>query len=818
MDVGSVARDVYGAHRLLRRQRTFAAAVLLTLGLSIGLSTAVFSIVYGVLLRPLPYKNPERLVRLSEYHPGGAPALSRHVMSNFTFEEWRRSSRTLDALAAYGERAYVLTGLGGAERVRATAVSSSMFEVLRVVPATGRFFEPAEELEGADAVAVLAHEFWQQRFGARRDAVGRTMTLDGRPYTIVGVAPRLFSFPDRGRQLYTPFVVPREPETTLERRQMRVLLAIGRLAPGMTPAQARAEGTATARGTGPRPINADVVFGEGRPVTARVEPITEEMIAGIRPAMNLLALGALLLLLITGTNVANLFLSHGLARERELGIRAAIGASSRRLSRQLLTESLTLALAGGALGVLIAGGLVALLPSMAPRDFPRLDDVGLDWRALGFAVVVSLLAGLLSNLAPVLRSLPSRLAGSLREGAGATSSVRSGRLRRGLLVIEVALAVTLVVGSTLLARSFVELVAMDTGFDAANILTGRITLPGGEELTSQWEQLTTAVIPRIAALPGVEAVGAANMSPLEPSTQVTAFRLSGDRPEPVIARALGYVVTPGFAEALRLRLREGRLLSSSDTRASVQAMVVSEEFVDVYMNDGRPVLGRRYKRLLGGDLETEIVGVVGSTLKDGVMEPAQPEFYVALGRHGLVTPGPQMNLVIRTADDPRRVAAAVREVVHSSDRNAAVHNFTRLADEQSASVGQPRFVTLVLGTFTALALALASVGLYSMLTYSASRRRREFAIRAVLGATRTELLVLMILEGLAVTLIGGVLGLAVAIPMAQFMQGLLFGVQPLDAVSLLSGPTVLLGVAFIACLEPARYVAAIDPIEALRSE
>ena len=817
--VQDTVQDVHGTARLLQRHRAFAATVLVTLSLSIGISTVVFSVVDDVLTRPLPYKDPRPLVRLSEYHPGGTPALSRQILSNFTFEEWRRSPRTLESVAAYREREYVVTGRGNAEQVRGTEVSPSLFTVLLVTPAVGRFFEPAEELEGSDAVVVLSHAFWQQRFGANAAAIGRTLTLSGRAHTIVGVAPLGFSFPDQGRQLFTPFVVPRLPETIAERRQLLPLLAVGRLAPGVTTSQAEAEGTAIARGTGPQPLNADVVFGEGGPVTARVEPMIEEIIAGVRPLLTLLAVSAILVLLITCANVANLFLSHGLARERELTLRAAIGASPNRLSRQLLTESVTLALIGGALGVMVAGGLLALLPTLAPRDFPRLDDVRLDWRTLGFAFAVSMVAGVLSNVVSALRATRLNLAASLREGPGGVSaSAQSGRIRRGLLGLEVAMAVTLVIGSVLVARSFLHLVTIDTGFTAAKVLTGRISLPGEENLTARWEQLAAAVLPRVQALPGVVAVGVANMSPFEPHTQIVGFGLSGDRPEPIIARALAYVISPGIAEALGLRLREGRWLVSSDTHATVQALVVSEELVNVYLNDGRPVVGRRYTGLLAPGLETEIVGVVASTLKDGVVEPAQPEFYVLLGQQGRVPVGPQMNLVIRTSDEPNGLAEPVREILRAYDPTAAVHTFTRLVDEQAASVAEPRFATVVLGAFTALALTLTSVGLYGMLTYSASRRRREFAVRVVHGANRTDLLVLMLREVFAVTLVGMAVGLTVTVALTPLMRGLLFGVQSLDAVSLLSGPTLLLVVTLVACLGPVRSVTSIHPAEVLRGE
>jgi putative ABC transport system permease protein len=808
-------QDAVYAVRSFARAPGFTIVALLTLALAIGVNTAIFSLVYGVLLRPLPFGGGQRIVRLAEYHPGATATRRDAMLTNVAFEAWRRDRRALDALAGYAERAYDVTGAGDAERVRAAAVSPELFRMLEVTPAAGRFFDPADARAGADAVVVLGFGYWQQRFGGRTDAIGRTISLDGEPRTIVGVAPAGFSFPDRDRRLFTPFVVPRT-RNDAGAPQVRVVTAIGRLAPGASLARVEAEGTSIVRALGPS-VAADILFGRGGPPAVRARSMIDEATATVRPMMVLLAAGVVLVLLAGCANVANLFLFRSAGRARELAVRAAIGAGRARLVQQLLTESLLVAAAGGVVGTLVGWRLIVSWPALAPRTVPRLDQVRLDGTALAFAVLATLAAGLLAGVAPALQSAPSNLVAALRDGPGA-SAARATKLRRALLVLETALAVVLLVGSALLVRSFMRVLARDPGFDASHVLTGRVSPQGDPTNVVRWQQLARGIVERVRALPGVESAGAASMAPLGDSTFNIGFRLSGDRPEPVVARARGYVVTPGYAEALRLRVIEGRTISDADVSATTEAMVVNEQFARMYLNDGRPILGRRYPHLLDPTLTAEIVGVVGNVLKNGLLDVPEPEIFVALGNHGLLVVGREINLVVRAKSEPAELTASLRSIVRDLDRDAPLHNANVLAAELTATAGETRFATMMVAAFATLSLSLAAIGLYGLLSYDVSRRWRELGVRAALGATRRRLIALVVAEGMSLTAAGLVVGLLIAAGAARLLRALMFGIGPFDPVSFVAAPAIAAVVTLAACVIPAWRASAVDPAAAIRSE
>lgn len=808
----AVVQDVRHGLRSFRADPWFTTLTIGTLGAAIGVTTVVFSLINGILLRSLPYPDPDRLVRISEYHPGGQATLVQPSLLNITFDAWKGNTRTLEDFGPYSERAYAVLGAGDADWVVGASLSPAIFRMLRATPRLGRFFTAEETMEGADRVVVLSSSFWQQRFGGRPDAIGQTLTIDGRRCVIIGVAPEDFSFPDSHRQLFTPFVMPRASAAPGAPPPVSPLSIMGRLRPDATPAHVENEGTAIARGLA-QPPQANMFFGQGGPVTIRVRTMLQEMTAGARPALLVLSGAVILVLLIACANVACLLLSRGVDRERELSVRAALGAGRWQLLRQQLTESATLGLLAGLVGILLAWWLLRLLPSILPPSFPRVDGVRLDPRALLFACGVALASGVLAGIVPSLRARHNLVAAL---GArGASSGAGAAHARRGLLIAEAALSVILIVGAILLTRSFVRLLNVDTGYDAGRVLTARISGPGGLPRSGAF---TLALLDRIRALPGVEAAGASNMAPFGDATHLLGFRLSGDRPEPIIASALGYVVTPGYIEALRLRLRQGRMLAPSDADAGTQAIVVNQAFVKAYLNDGRPAVGRQYKGLLAEDLVAEIVGVVSDVLKDGPLRAGRPELYVPYGRHGAVGGGRQIFLVIRTLDDPLRLTAPLRDLVAKADPTAVVHNIDALDDDVSHSVAQPRFTTVVLTGFAAIALGFAGVGLCSVLSYAVSRRRRELGVRAALGATRGDLIALVVREGVGTTLAGVIVGLAAAVILAGLLRTVLFGIGPLDVVSFLLAPAIILIVALVACALPARRAASVDPIETLKAE
>jgi predicted permease len=818
-----LAQDLRYAVASMRRNTAFAAAALSTLALGIGATTAVFSVVYGVLLRPLPFRDPDRLVRLSEEHPGANSPLRAPMLSNLTYDAWSVAPRTIEQLAAYLSSAYTVTRDGESARIDGANLTPSLFTMLGETPALGRFFRAEDAADGAAAVAVLSDRGWRERFAADPAIVGRGVVINGQPATIVGVARPGLAFPDRDALMWMPLVVPPPSAGAVagRRGRMSVLLALARLKPGVTPAQAEAEGTAAARTT-VRPMAANLLFGVGGPPVVHVRGMVEEMTARVRPALLVLAAGVVCVLLIACANVANLFLSRGVARERELTVRAAIGASAGRLTRQLLTESLVFASLGGVLGLGLASALVTTVARAAAGDFPRLDAVRIDGRAVAFTAAATLVTAILSGLAPAVRGARVGLIGALRGGDAASAAewhgARGGRLRDALLAVEAAFAVLLLVGAILLARSFARLTHIDPGYTADGVLAAEVYVPGGDapDQAARIGTLVTALLERVRAIQGIEAAGAGNMMPLDRATMIAGFPAPWTRPgaEPVSARALQYVVTPGYQEALGLRVRRGRLLTDADLASGTRAWVVNEEFARLYLPP-QP-LGYRFQQSHdGGPIPVEIVGIVANVLKDGNDRQPQPEVYV-LGRDGGRFTG-RFEIVARTAAAPSAVAGAVRAIVRELAPSAAVETVP-LSQRVSEAVDQPRFAMAVLIAFAIVALVLASIGLYGVLSYAVSQRRRELGVRAALGAARRDLVALVVREAMATTAIGLAIGLVAAAALTRFMRGALFGVAPLDLASFGAAPAILTIVAVLACVVPARRAAATDPAAALRCD
>jgi putative ABC transport system permease protein len=816
--------DVRYALAAMRRNVGFAAAGLLTLALGIGATTAVFSVVYGVLMRPLPYPDADRLVQLSEVHPGAVSPLTRSFLSNLTFHAWS-NARTIGTPAAYTSVNFTIALPTGSERLNGASVTPSMFSLLGQSPALGRFFLPDEGREGANALLVLSDRGWRERFNADPAVVGRSVVADGKPYEVVGVARPGFYFPQRDTMFWSPLEVrkPSPDAVAGQRGAISVVTAFARLRPGVTTQQAEAEGTAAARST-VRPMGANLLFGVGGPPVVHARYVVAEMTARIRPALVVLAAGVVCVLLIACANVANLFLSRGVARQRELTVRAAIGASRARLTRQLLTEGLVLSTVGGGFGLALAWVLVRLAPLLASRTFPRLDAIVIDGRVIAFSAVASIATAILSGLAPALRGARINLAESLQGGDGATAGgfrgLRATRLRDGLLVAEAAFAVMLLVGAMLLARSFVLLTQVDAGYTADRVLVAEINVPGGGDPANSEpiRTLVDSLVHRTRALPGVTAAGASNMMPLDGNTMIAGFPApwTAEGAERRSARSLQYVVTPGYAEALGLRLKKGRLFNDTDMATGSVPWVVNEEFAHQYLPP-EPI-GFQWKyaaTATAPERINEVIGVVANTLKNGNDTSVQPEHY-HLPKLAARIPG-RFEIVAQTVGDPSAIASAVRSMVRELAPAAAVETAT-LSQRLAASVDEPRFAMVVLVTFAALALTLAAIGLYGVLSYGVSQRRREIGLRAALGASRSTILRQVIHDGLRVTAIGLVAGLVTAAGTTRLMQSALFGITALDPLSFAVAPIVLIPIAVAACLLPARRAASTDPAIALRYE
>ncbi len=809
--VDEAAQDAVHASRLLRRAPGFTAAVLVTIALAVGVATSVTAVVYGVLFRPLPYEDPDRIVRVWEEHPGAVAPFPGAHLSDRTYHAWRDAGlSTVAEIGAFRYASHTVTGLPRNEHVAGAALTPSLPRLLRLVPAAGRFFLEADAEPGAARVVVLAHAFWHAHFGGDPAAVGRTLTLDNESHEIVGVAPAGFRFPAPGIGLYTPYAVERP-----QGNGMNLLTVVARLPAGVTPARAAAEGTSAARSV-ERPMVADVMFGTGEPVIVNVQPMAAVMTAGVRPALLTLAGAVALLLVVACANVANLFLAHGVGRGQELSVRASLGATGGRLLRQLLTEGLGLAAAGGTLGLLAGAAIVRAVPRLAPEHLPRVDAVYFDWPAALAALASMVVVGVGAAVVGARRH--TRQAGMTAPDAGSRSvaATRSG-LRSTLLVVEATLAVLLLVGAGLLMRSFAALVHVDAGYDPAHVVTASLhvarTMEDAERAT-----LATDVLERVRALPGVRAAGIGSMAPFSGSIGRFGFRIPGAvAPDgsPLTAYAWYSAITDGYTEALGMRLVEGRSIAPADYTAPVRAMLVNETFVRRYFHDGEPVAGRQFTGMLGADdTVVEIVGVVADVLP--VRLDAQPEAQIYLAQGGPFGMR-QMSLVVGTERVTSTLLSDTRTIVESADADAAVGQLGPLDAKLADSVATPRVIMLVLVSFALLALLLAAAGLYGVLSHVVTARARELGIRAALGARRTTLLGMVLRQGLSVTVVGLLIGLVAAAILARALHSQLFGIQPVDPVTFIVAPLILLIAATAACLVPALRAAASDPADALRN-
>jgi putative ABC transport system permease protein len=812
--VSGIGQSLRLAVRTLRVNPAFAIAATATLALGIAASTVMFSVTYGVLLRPLAYAESDRLVQLSERHADQTTLITSPHLSNVTFHAWNGRSRTIGPIAIYG-RGSDTVGLDEPTRVVGASVSPSAFEILRVAPAVGRFFTADDALDNAAPVVVLSDGFWRERFGADPSVIGRALSINRRSHLIVGVAPRGFSFPDSEVRFWTPGGLD-APVQADGKLRVRHGSAIARLLPGISPEQAAAEGTAIAKTqTWPGGGNVEVYAGSGAPVEVRVVPISRQMTSGVRPAILLLLAGAGCLLLIACANVANLLLSRGASRERELAVMQALGASRGRVMAQLFVESLLLAIPGGALGVAAALVVVRALPAIAPVDFPRLADIRIDWTVAAFAVGVSALSGVLAGWMPAVRSGRADLVNSLRASAGATAARQTARRRRVLLVAEASLAMMLLALATVVGRGFVRLMNVNPGFNAERVLTARLFLPGEQLKRGEADQFSAALLERLRAMPVVQAAGAGWMTPFGGSTSATMFTIGAPGREKVTARSLVNVVTPGYAEALGLQLRKGRLLNETDLSSGRQSIVVNETFVRTFLGEAEPI-GINVGIILSRGVEAEIVGVVQNVLREGLQTAPQPEVYVPPAHRYSV--GGEMKLVVRTTGDPAALSGVVRQLVRDLRKDTAVDNTLPLAAQLSDSVRTERLAMASMAGLAAMSLVLAAIGLYGMLSYSVSTRRREIGIRAALGADRRDVVWLVLRDGLAVTAVGLIFGLAAGTGAARLIESQFFGVRAFDPAAVIAAPIALGVVALAACLIPARRAAAIEPATALRAE
>jgi putative ABC transport system permease protein len=805
-------RDLRYSLRRLRRSPAFTATVVLTLALGIGANTAIFSVVNAVLLRPLGYREPDRLVTIY-HHYTGEPELEAPVSAP-GFRDYRDKTRSFDAVAVETGWQANLTGTGEPERVPASRVSGDWFRALGVAPQLGRTLLREEDEAGKHHVVVLSDGLWRRAFGADPRVVGRTIQLNGEPYQVVGVMPAGFKGPFYQRaDLWRPLALASETYD-LRNYTNEFLSLVARVKPGVSMAQAQQEMTAFASRV--RADNPDAV---PQRWTLTVRSLNELATGKIRPAL-LVLLGAVgFVLLIACANVANLMLARATSRQREVAIRAALGAERGRLVRQLLTESVVLAVAGGVLGLLLAYWSVKSLVALVP-NLPRADEIGLDGAVLAFTLGVAVLKGLLFGIVPSLQSSRADLQHTLREGGRTGSGDRTGHaLRRALVVGEVALALTLLVGAGLLIRSVARLSAVNPGFDPDRLLTFDLSLPRTKYGSDTAQiQFFDRAIAAVAAVPGVRAVGATTEMPFGGGWSTGSFSIEGYTPAPNQPGPWGdiRVVSPGFHQAMRMPLRAGRHLSAGDREGSRLVAVIDDEFVKKYFR-GQDPIGKRITRGDPTDSSARwitIVGVVGHSSQEGLDAEPRLQLYFPYAQFG--TPG--LSFAVRAAGNPLALVPSLRAAVRSVDRDLPLANVRTMDDMLESSLGQRRLSMFLLGAYAAIALLLATTGIYGVMSYTVAQRQRELGIRMALGAERGGVLALVLRQGLGLALAGVGIGLAAAYGLTRLLAAQLYSVTATDPLTYGVVAAVLTAVAAVAVLVPATRATRVDPVVVLREE
>ncbi len=805
----ALLQDFRFAAKSLLRRPAFTLSTVVVLALCTAASTALFAVFQGVLLRPLPWPDSDGLVRVSEWHPGGQSPIPQPVLSNLAATAWGAAPSTVEGIAAWSTGTYSVDRGGEQVRVAGVAVSPTLFSLLRIEPDAGRVFD-ASDVKQTEDVVVLTSSLATEWFGDGESAVGKTLRIEGRPHLVLGVIASSLAYPDPSIRLFTPFVI-----SPVQDGGMSVFAALARLRPETPEQQAAAEGTAAARSL-PRPMVADLLLGKGQPVEVRVRSLRHDITASVRPALEIVGLGVGLLLAMGCGNVANLLLSRSAVRRRDLAVQAALGASRGRLVRQLLAEAALMAATASAAGLALGAGVVYSLPALLPSDFPRAEEIAFDARVAVFAIVAGVGSALLATVAPALAASKRDVVEALRDG-GRSATQATGGLARTLLVAEAAMSMILLVGAGLTARSLSRLLSVDPGYDADDVLMARIVFPENSAESRRATSLAS-VLDRLRARPELAAVGAGSMAPFVRfnALATSALPWSGPDGQRVTARVRYNPVTPGYAEALSLRLREGRLIEPTDGQTSPRPIVVSESFVRSYVHDGRTALGRQMRGAFSEeDVVSEIVGVVGDVLKEGLDATPHPEIYVPLGTQD---PGVEVSLVVRTRSGAADFGPTLRSIVRDADPTLALDGVSPLAREVAASMAQRRLTAGLLAALGAVAVVLSATGLFAVLSFWVALRRREIGIRAAVGARGRELAFLVVGQGLLPTTIGVGLGLGGCLVFGGAVAPLLFGVTPTDQSTLAAACLVVVAVAAAACGIPARRAAATDPAEVLRSQ
>jgi predicted permease len=795
----------YGA-RMLRKNAVYTFVAGSTLALSIGANTAMFSVINTVLLNPLPYEQPDRL--LAVWSLGNRNNRTIPTSAG-TYIDWREQNEVFDSIAAYNNGNTNLAEGGQNETLSGALVSHELFRVLSVNPILGRRFLPEEEIPGRNRSVILSNRLWNRRFGSDPQVIGRVVQIGGEPHTVVGVMPANFQFPDREVEIWQPATFDRNNLN----RGSNIFRVIARLKPGVTLDQAQSQMTALAE-------RMERQYKNG--LGARVVPFHEQIVGRVRQTL-LILFGAVGLILALGcANVMNLSLTKTASRYKEVAIRAALGANRWRLIRQLMTESFLLSVLGSGIGLLLAVWLTRLIASHSVSAAPRMDEVKVDAWVFAFTLAVTLLTGLVCGLAPALGATKLDLHDALKEegGRGTTMGSSRKRLQKVLVIAEIALALILLIGASLLIRSFLTLRQVNPGFELGNVLTAQIVLPEGRyREPGERADFYRQVIQRVTETPRVQSVGLSWMLPLSGSLFTRRYAVEG-RPVPLPGEELQAtynVVSPAYFRTLKIDLLEGRAFSEQDTLHTAGVVMINEKMARELSAPGESILGKRVRFFNSRDPQPpfqEIVGVVRDVRPYKLDSEPISQIYVST----LQVPYSGMYLLVRTGTDPSDMTAAVRNAILAVDPNQPITNIRAMEYYFSESIAEPQFRTLLMGVFAAIALVLAAVGLYGVISYSVAQRASEFGIRMALGARKTDVLKLVINEGGRLILIGLAIGLGGALAMTRIMANMLYQVNHLDTITFVGTPILLGIIAIVACVVPALRATRIDPAIALRQE
>ena len=806
----TLIKDLHHSIRSLIRNPGFTAVAVITLMLAIGVNTTIFSIVNAVLLKALPFQQPEQLVSVQKVaEPGGFPGIAA-----YQYLAWKDRNTSFDDVAAFTDNNFNLTGNGEPERISCAQVTASLFSTLKVQPLRGRFFLPEEDKPGANYVAIVSERFWQNRYGRDEAVLQSTLTLDNKTYLIVGVSPASFRFPGEF-DVWLPIALDPVRETKGDFFSM--VEVVGRLKPAATRAGAQTELSLIARQASEQVNEPSTV------APVEVVPLQQQLVSGVRLTVLILWGAVGLVMLLACVNVASLMISRTLSRRREMAVRAAVGARRWQLIRQLLTESVVIGLAGGVLGLLVAVWGTRAIASLVPKGFTTsvydLNNVPLDWRVFVFTFALSVLTGIVFGLAPALTASKPDLINALRNSrSSGLMSFGLRSFRGGLVVVELALAVVLLLGAGLLVRSFNKLMAVDLGFDRENVLTFRVTLPRSKyPKPAQTDAFYKDLLQRLNALPGVQTAGTINHSPLQGHGMIAFIGIEGHAPlDRKKDPAIGIGVVDGeYFKTLKIPLFGGRQFDVRDGADGQKVTIVNQAFAKRFLPGG-DALG---KRVTFGCEESEgfcrtIVGVVGNIRQESITDEAIPEMYVPFAQ----MPMNGSTVMVRTSADPVALVGAVRNEVLAIDKNQPIADVKTLAQRVDEVVAVSRSLMLLFTAFALLALSLGAVGVYGIVSYSVTQRTHEIGIRMALGARPADVLRLTIRNGIALTLLGIVIGVGSAFALTRFMETILFEITPTDKFTFTAVSLLLFAVALFASLIPARRATKVDPLVALRYE